>query len=208
MNGHIVGLRQHLIHGGGALHGAGQCPGVFNGDEGVVADDVHAQMHGGIGHQHADGTQAHDGQRLARDFGTHELRLALFNLLGHIELTGGQRLCPLGTADDVAGGEQETCQGQLFYGVGVGTGGVEHADTGIGALVHGDVVVAGTGSRDGLQGGGQFHVQHGGGADDDGIGCGFVLADGEILVIEMVVDDGRNGVERQNLIHKGKISFL
>ena len=80
----VIALLIHLVQRGGEVHRAGQPPGVLHREVGVIAVDLHAQLAGGVGHQNADGAQAHHAQGLALDFRPGELPLALLNELLHL----------------------------------------------------------------------------------------------------------------------------
>ena len=209
MDRDVVGLLQQGLQRVRALDRVGERPRVVHGQERVVADDLHAQGLGRVGHEHADRAQAHDAQGLSLDLRADELALALLHLLGHARFAGLEALGPLHAADDVAGGQEQTGQHELLDRVGVGARRVEHADARGGALVNRDVVVARARARDGEQGARQLHLEHRGRAHDHRVGLRRFLADGEVLLREVVVDHGRNRIQRLNRVH-GKIppSFL
>ena len=141
-------------------HGAGELPGVFHGDVGIVAQHVHAQRHARVGHQHADGAQADDAERLALQFGADELALALLHQLFHFRALAGERFAPLHAVDHLAGGEQHAGDDQLFNGVGVRARGVEDHDAALGQFVQRDVVHARAGARHALDAFGDVHLVH------------------------------------------------
>ena len=116
-------------------------PSGFQCQEGVIANNVHTQVQSGICHQYANGTQTDDADGFSRDFGTDELLFASFYGFFHVFIAC-QSLYPLSAVDDAAGGYQETCQHQFFYGVGIGTGGIEYGNPHFCAFVNGNVVGA------------------------------------------------------------------
>ena len=103
VQGDVVAVLVDLIQGQGAVHPAGQVPGGFHGEEGVVAVDVHAQQAGGVGHQDADGPQAHHAQGLALDLGSGELALAFFHQLAYLVPLALQGLDPVHGGGDLPG---------------------------------------------------------------------------------------------------------
>jgi hypothetical protein len=77
---------------------------------------------------------------------------------------------PLDPRQNPPRGEQHRRDHQLLDAVGVGTGRVEHDDAALRALVDGNVVHTGAGSRDGLQRGGQVQRVHVRTAKQDAVG--------------------------------------
>ena len=88
-------------------------------------------------------------QGLAQKLRAHKGTLALFHLLVDGGLAIGQALAPGDAVIDLSGGEQQGAEGQFLDGVGVGAGGIEDHDAGLGAAVRGDVVGAGAGAANG-----------------------------------------------------------
>ena len=60
VDGDVVGLGEDGVQCLGLHHRAAQGPGGIHGDEGVVADDLHAQVGGTVGHHGTDGPQTDD----------------------------------------------------------------------------------------------------------------------------------------------------
>ena len=158
VEGDVVGLGVELGQGVHHLHPGGEVQGVGHGEEGVIAHDLHPQGGGGVGHQHADGPQAHHAQGLAHDLGAHVGGLALLHHGGHVGPGGGLLLHPGDALGDLPGGQQEGGDGELLHPVGVGPGGVEDHDARVGSPVQGDVVDAGAGPGDALELGGEVIV--------------------------------------------------
>ena len=150
MDGEVVAQRQHVVQVHAVVHLAAQIPRGFNGDVGVIAVDLHAQLDGTVGHAGTDGTQTDNAQRLALDLVAHELLFALFHGLCHGRVAG-QVLAPLGGSGHIAAACDQHADDQLGHGIGVGTGGVEHHDALLAAAVQRDVVHTGTGAGDGQQ---------------------------------------------------------
>ena len=181
------------------MHPAGQVPGGFHREEGVVAVDIHAQQAGGVGHQDADGTQAHHAQGLALNLGPGELALAFFHQLAHLVPLALQGLDPVHGRGDLSGGQEQGAEHQLLDGVGVGAGGVEHHHALLGTLLHRDVVDARTGPGDGQQVFLQLHVVHGGGAHQDAVG-GLDLRGEGVVFPQALGADGADLIQAQYLI--------
>ena len=117
----------------------------------VIADDIHAQLDGSVCHADTDGTQADDAQRLACDFWTGKVRLALFSQCADLVAVACEGLYPVCAADDVTGGQQQTAQNQFLYGICVCARGVEYDNALFRALLERDVVDTGAGTGDALE---------------------------------------------------------
>ena len=182
MDGDVIA---HLINGLEIhnLDGGIQHQRVLHGQIGVVAIDVHAQLYGGICHLYTDRTQTDDAQVLAHDLGADELALALLYQLFHIAVRLGESGNPLNAADYVTGSQHQCADYQLLDGVGVGAGGVEHHDTGFGALVQRNVVGTGTGAGNGAEVGAECHLVHVGGTNQNAVGVFAGIGDGEFFLI-------------------------
>ena len=150
------------------MHRPGKAPGRIHRQIGIVAVHIHTQGFGGVGHQAADGAQADDTQLFTLDFGARKGGFALFHQLAHLCLAL-EGLGPLDAGNHLAGADDHAGDHQLLHRVGVGAGGVEHHDAGFAALVHRNVVDAGARPGDGLEGIGERHIVHGGGADHDAV---------------------------------------
>ena len=159
-------------------------------EEGVKADNVHADGNGNICNQNTDSAQADNAEGLAGDFGTDELALALFDLFAHLVAGALEGLCPLNALDYLTGSEQQTGENQLLDRVGVGAGGVEHADALLGALVLGNIVGACAGSGDSEQVVAELHVVHGSGANQNRVGILHVVAAGVVVAEALGADGG------------------
>ena len=189
MDGEVVAVDHDLFVAVHDLDGGIELCLVRFAEEGVIADDVHADGDRHIGDQNADGAQADDAEGLAGDLGTDELALALLDLLAHLVAGALEGLGPLDALDDLAGGKQQTGEDQLLDRVGVGTGGVEDTDALLGADVLGDVVGAGARSGDGEQVVAECHLVHGSGTNEDRVGIGNTVSAG-VVVAETLGADG------------------
>lgn len=88
VDGDEVALLEHLRQVG-ELHCRGNL--LVHGDlvhGRIVADDLHAQRLGGLGHELANGPQAYDAQRLAKDLAAGELLFGLLGSLAHVLVVG------------------------------------------------------------------------------------------------------------------------
>ena len=174
-----------------------QC--AVHAEVGVIAEDVHAQLDRRVGDESADRAKSDDAQRLAGDLAADERLLALFDLL--VDVVAFERLHPIDALDDLAAAEDEAAQHQFFDGVGVGAGGVEHANALLGHLVDGDVVDSCAGSRDRLDGSGDFIVVHIEAAQNDRVGGGALGGDDIVVGAEHAGDFGADLVEFEDLVH-------
>ena len=114
-------------------------------------------------------------------------------------------LHPLGAAQNVAGGDEQGGNDQLFHRIGVGTGGVEDHDAVLGAAVDGNVVSAGTRPGDGPQGVGEDIVVHGGRAHQDTVLIFHVVAHLETALVQLVQAGGGDLVQSFDTIHNNNL---
>ena len=142
-----------------------QPQGGVHGQEGIIAVNIHAEGNSGVGHNGADGTEADDAQRLFVKLRSHKGGLALFHHSSHLHAGGRLLPDPADSAGNIPGAHQHGADHQLFYGVGVGTGGGEHRDARRRAAVQRDVVHAHARPGDSQQAGIELHVQQLGGAN-------------------------------------------
>ena len=169
-------------------------------EEGVKADNIHADCNGNIRHQNTDSAQADNAEGFAGDLGTDELALALFDLFAHLVAAALEGLCPLNALDYLSRSEQQTGEDQLLDRVGVGAGCVENANALLGALVLGDIVGACAGSGNSEQIVAELHVVHGSGANQNRIGILHVVAAG-VVVAEALGADGCDFIQGQYIVH-------
>ena len=207
VEGDIIGLAVELLQGGDHLHAGGQVQGVLHGQEGVIAHNLHAQGGGGVGHQHADGPQAHHTQGFALDLRTHVGGLALFHHGGHVGAGGSLLLHPGDALGDLPGGQQQGGNGKLLHPVGVGAGGVEDHNARLGGPVQGDVVHPGPGPGDAQQLGGEVIVVELGRTHQNGVLVLHGVADLE-PVVQLGQADLGDLIHRLNMVHNDSISFL
>ena len=190
-----------VVHAQGLLDVGGQLPGALDGDGRVIADDLHPQGAGDVGHLDADRPQAHHAQGAARQLEANKLLLARLHRLadgGVVPLQAPGEGPALG---DVARRQQHARHHQLLDGIGVGPGGVEHRDAALGHARHGDVVDPGPRPAYRPQGGGDLQVVHAGGTHQDGVGMGDLGGDLVLLAGEAVQARNRDIVQRQYLVH-------
>ena len=92
----------------------------MHGDLRVVAQHLHAEAQRGVGDFDADGAEADDAERAARQFEADEVLLALLDrdvdgvIVTLLRLGEGPGLA------DVARGQEHAGEHQLFHGIGVG----------------------------------------------------------------------------------------
>ena len=179
-----------------------QIPRSIDGDVGVVAVDLHAQLDGTVGDAGADGTQTDDAEGLALDLVSHELLFALLHALCHGGIPG-KALRPLGSGRHVAAACDEHSDDQLGHGIGVGAGGVEDHDALLTAPVEGDVVDACTGAGDGQQTVVEGGVQQVGAAHQNALCVVGLVIDLELVGRQLCQPNRRNGVHGFDGIHNG-----
>ena len=207
MDGDVVTVFINGLQIHGPVHQAGQRERRVYGQEGIVAEDGHAQLGGDIGHLHADGAQADDAQHLAGEFRAHELALALLHHFLHVCSGAGLLPHPGGAAHHVAGGQQQSAHGQFLDGVGVGAGGVEDHDARLGAAVDGDIIGARPRPGDAAQGVGEGILVHVGGTDEDAVLILHISADGEAGLIQHGQPGRGNLIQRLDPEHRCPSSF-
>ena len=178
-----------------------QVDGVLHRQVGIVAVDVHPQLHRRIGHFYAHGAQTDDAQVLAHELRPHELALLLLHQLLHVPVGVGEIPGPLDAPDHVPGGQQQRTDHQLLHGVGVGAGGVEDHDTRLGAPIDGNVVGAGAGPGNGPEVGAERHLVHIGGAHQNAVGVVAAVGHAELIGVQLVQAQGGNLVQSLNIVH-------
>ena len=202
MDGQIIALGQHVAQADAVIDAAGQAPRGVDGDVRVVAQHLHAQRHGGVGHPCADGAQTDNAQGFAAQFGADKLLFALFHILGD----GGaalEALRPVDGVHHVAAAGNQRAHHQLGHRVGVGARRVKDHDALLGAFVDGNVVGARTRTGDGQQAVGQRHVVHVGAAHQNAVGVVHIVVDLELAGGQLGQTHRRDGVERFDGIHTG-----
>ena len=200
MDGDVVAQGQHIVQVYAVVHLTAQVPCGFNGDVGVVAVDLHAQLDGAVCHPGADGTQTDDAKGLALDLVAHKLLFALFHALSHGGVTS-QSLTPLGGGCHVAAARNEHPDDQLCHGVGVGTRGVEHHDALLAAALQRDVVHTRTGAGDSQQIIVEGGVQKVGAAHQNTVRGVGIHRDIELVLGQLCQPHRADGVERFDGVH-------
>ena len=154
MQGHIVGARQQALQAVHFLDAAGQPPGGFHGQRGVVTDHLHAQFQRHVGDDGADRPEADHAQGAALDLAAGKAALFLLQQGGHGGILGdvGQPLYVVHAGEDVARGQQHAGEHQLLDRIGVGARGVEHHHAARAVFGDRDVVDARPGTGDAEQG--------------------------------------------------------
>ena len=192
VDGDVVGRLHERREIGGKMHPAVDHPRALDGDEGVVADDVHAEAERVVGDHRADRAQTDDAQRLAAHFLSDELSLALFDELSDI-LLPLQGLRPVGAFNDLSAAQEEFAQDELFHGIGVGAGRIEDDDALLRTFVDGDVVDARARARHGEEIFAEGIVVHREGAKDDAFGILYAVR--VVIARKHLVRDGADRVE-------------
>ena len=202
MEGNEIRLCDHVVRTGRTVNRRAQAPGAFNGNEGIVADDIHAQAAArGVRHNRADGAQADHAQRLAPQFGPHKLALAFLHQLADLVSLALQGLGPFNAAGDIPPAQHQAADHQLRHGIRVGAGSVENNDAFLRAFVQRDVVHAGARPADGQQFLVELHVVHRRAAHQNGIRHRFILVHRIFIRAQLRMNNIRNSVQGLNLVH-------
>ncbi len=185
----VVGLLEDLVDGD---EGDVVLAGDDGRDEGIVADQLHAEGAGAARNLKTDAAKADDAQGLAAKL------LALQRLLVPLAGVHGG----VGAGDCPAHGDHQA-EGELGDGDGVGAGGVHDDDALAGGGIGVDVVDADAGTADDAEFGGgleQLRVGLDGGADDERIGVGefggqavLNLFGSDDLPAGLLLEDGESG---------------
>ena len=138
---HIVKLIYRLR----MMDASGQIPGGSHRHIRVIAVHFHAQVHRRIGNLHADGAKSDHAELLALDLRPGKGFLLLLRDLGDIAVFL-VFLHPVDAADDIAGSQEHSGDGQLLHAVGIGARRVEYDDPFIRAAVQRDIVYPGSGT--------------------------------------------------------------
>ena len=200
MDGQVVAAGQHIAQRDTVLHTAGQAPRSINGNIRVIAQNLHAQRDGGVGHARTDGTQPDDAQRLAAQLGTDEGLFALLHVLGN-RVAALEGLRPVHGIHQIAAARDQRTDDELGHGVGVGARRVEHDDALVRAVLHGNVVRTGTCAGDGQQAVGQRGIVHIGAAHQNALRCSGLVVDLKLVGGQLGQTHRRNGVQCFDSIH-------
>ena len=155
VQGDIICLGIQLVQGAHDFDAGGPGSGrVSRTGRGHSRTTFMPSVSGGVGHQHADGTQANHAQRLAHDLRADEVRTCPSRRrrprpAPAADCSLHPRRCRRVMSREAS---SRAAMHQLLHGVGVGAGGVEDDDAGFGAPVQGDVVHASAGAGDGTAG--------------------------------------------------------
>ena len=174
----IIGLDEDLIHVHGVLHAAAEPPGGVDGEIGVEADDVHAELDGDVRNERADRTEADDAEGLARELRAGEGGFALFDEEGDLIALVLEALDPVDAAEHVARGHDHGADDELLNCLSVCAGTVENHDALIAAGVEREVVRAGAAAGDDEQAVAKGIVMQIGAAQENALRIGHVRADG------------------------------
>jgi len=188
VEGEEVGHREELFDGDEA---DGVFAGDGGGDEGVVAEELHAEVAGAAGDFEADAAKAEDAEFFSAELGALE---GFFLPLAGVH--GG-----VGAGELTGEGDHEA-EGELGDGDGIGAGSVHDDDAAAGGGFGIDVVDTDAGAADDAETGAGGHegiVDLDCGADDEGIGVGegggkvFDLVVGEDLPAGFGLEDSEGG---------------
>ena len=169
VHGEVVAAAAQILERAHALHLAAQHPRVLDGNERIVAVDIHAQIDAGVGDLGAHVAQTDDADALALELAAHKGLLGFFGIDLNLGVVGVVTH-PVHRLHHAAAREHQHAQDELLDGVAVGAGGVKDDDALLGVLLDGDVVDAGAAAGDGANALGQLVAVQVGGAHQDGVG--------------------------------------
>ena len=168
MDGNEIAAGIDIVHICDVLYGTGQTPCSIYGYERVITVNFHTETNTDICNLGTDGTQADNTQLLACDLAACEVLFLLLSGLADV-LIGCICGYPVCTADDIAGGQQHTCNHQFLNAVCVCARCIEDYDSLLCALVQRNVVHAGTCTCYSQKLVRQFHLVHGCAADQNSL---------------------------------------
>ena len=147
----VIGLHIDLVEIHRMLHIAGQPPRGVHREIRIIAADVHAELHGDVRNQRADGAETDHAKRLAHQLRACKSGFALLDQLRDLCALPLQAAHPLDAAEHVSRGHDHGAENQFLDRLGVRAGRVEHNDAAVAAFVERDVVRASAGARNGKQ---------------------------------------------------------
>ena len=201
VEGDEVRTREQIVHAHRRLHVRRQLPGALDRDGRVIADHLHPQGAGGIGHQDPDGPQPDDAQGTPGQLEADEGLLAGLHRLVDLAVRPGQ---PAGEAPglgDVARRQQHPGQDQLLDRIGVGPGGVEDRHAQLGHARDRDIVDPGPGAAYGPNRLRQRHIVHIRRAHQDGVRVGDLRGDLIAVPWQPVQTGDGDVVQGEDLVH-------
>ncbi|CCY19493.1 unknown [Eubacterium sp. CAG:786] len=182
----IVALFEDLLVALYVVDLAGKLKSVLNGKIRVSAVNVHAEFCSCVSYQDTDSAQTDNTELLAHDLRTYELALALLDQLSYLVALALESLDPVHSSRDLSGGKKQTSDDQFLNCIRVSAGGVEYYNALLAALVNRDIVDACARSCDSQQVGGQFHLVHGSGANQDSVRICDIITNGVLALVEQV----------------------
>ena len=142
---------------------------MLDGNERVVAVDIHAQVDAGVGDLGAYVAQTDDADALAFKLAAHKGLLGLFGIDLNLGVVGVVAH-PVHRLYYAAAREHQHAQDELLDGIAIGARGVKDDDALLGVLLDGDVVDAGAAAGDGADALGQLVAVQVGRAHQDRVG--------------------------------------
>ena len=195
VDGDDVGALEHLLQRRDVLDRTRERPGVLDGDRRVVAEDAHTERHGYVGDLHTDGPQPDDAEGAPRQLEADVRLLPGLDELVHGGVVALEAVGERCGVHDVAGGEEDAGDDELLHRVGVGAGRVEHRDAALRQLVDRNVVRAGACTSHGEDAGRDRFPVELGGAHEEGVRIGHVMAHLVAVAGQPGETDRADGVE-------------
>ena len=168
----------------------GDRPRAVNGQERVVADDVHTDGRRRVCNHDTDRAETDHAERLSLDLAAHKLALALFHKRGNA-LLSFQRFCPVVCLGQIARGGDHRADHELFHAVCVRARRIEHDDALFGAFIDRDIVGARAGPRNGDRVFRKIHFMAACAAHDERVAVVLQMGRHVIVFLRQVIVDYR-----------------
>ena len=167
----------------------------------VITGNDHTQIIAGARHPRTDRTNANNPDPLPPNLWATVYFLALFHRLTGFFLSIFQAIHPCAGALHITAGHNHSCNGQLFYGIGIAPWCIKDGNTGLGAAVHRDGIDPCTHADNRFQFGRKCHIVQRCGMDNDRIGMIGLIQNRVVVFIKGTAAGFRNFVVGFNEIH-------
>ena len=155
----IVALRVYIVQISGDVRSSGKAPGCVDRQVRVIAEDIHVEVHRGIGHLNADRAEADHAEFFIGQFISCKCFLRLLRSLPDI-LIVSVVFHPDSPSDNIPGSQKKTGDGEFLDGVGICTRGIKDNDAFLAAALKRNIVHSGSRPRDCPKFRRELHVLH------------------------------------------------
>ncbi len=196
-----IRMRKQVIEIAGLRDPGRKLPCVLNGNLRIVTNDIHAQAERRVRDLDAYRSEPNDPERAPRQLETDESFLAALDGEGDI-LVGTVEI-----PDEAGGRQQIACRDEhgreheLFNRVGVGAGRVEYRYASLAEVGDGNIVDARARARHSQRALRNLHVMHVVGAQQIGVGLGYLRADFVSFTRQTPQSAERNVIQSAYLEH-------